>query len=339
MVAQSKSESSEGALPQNPPPSAGKPLIAEILAFTRLPEEDESYEIAKYGVESLLREVFKEGKSDQVRVDKKLVDSLIEELDHRLSRQVDEILHHEEFQKVEAPWRSLKFLVDRIDFNENIKVELINTNKEDLKSDFEEATEITETGLYRTLYTQEFGQYGGEPVGVIIGNFDFEANASDIELLDKMAELSAMTHAPFISAVDESFFGLDDFSDLPQVKQLEAIFEGPQYVKWRELRAKDHSRNVGLVMPRFMLRPTYGDSLVTRSFNYNENINSKSDYLWGNAAIAYATRLTDSFAAYRWCPNIIGPQSGGAVKDFLIRTIPKLAHYEYNWRKIPIYSW
>ena len=300
---------------------AEKPLIGEIVSLTRFPVEEKSYQVAQRGVETLLKEVFSLPEGQAPRVDKKFVDQLIDDLDARLSKQVDEILHHSAFKALEAPWRSLKFLVDSVDFGENIKVEMINVAKEELLEDFEDAADITETGLFKTIYTDEFGQYGGEPVGVILGNYEFTPAAADIELLDNMAGLSAMTHAPFIASVGESFFGLDDFSELPQMKQLEAVFEGPQYIKWRELRTKDDSRNVGLALPRFMLRPTYGEHLVTRSFNYEETVSTKADYLWGNAAFAYASRLADSFAAYRWCPNIIGPQSGGAVKGLPINLV------------------
>lgn len=294
------------------------PLLDEILNFTRLPKEDDSYYIARNGVKALLEEVFKHDESEDVRVDKMFVDELIQELDQILGKQMDAILHHPEFQRLEAPWRSLKFLVDRTEFNENIKVQYINATKADLLQDFEDAASVADSGLFRQVYTEEFGQFGGEPVGVMIGNYEFTPGAEDIKLLEYMGSLGAMTHAPFIGAACPSFFGLDDYDQLPQLKQVEAIFDGPQYMKWRGLRESDDSRNIGLVMPRFMLRSSYGESISVRSFGYRETVEGKNDYLWGNAAFAYATRLTESFAKYRWCPNIIGPQSGGATLDLAI---------------------
>jgi len=299
------------------------PLLDEILNFTRLPKEDDSYYIAKNGVKALLEEVFKHDEKEDLRIDKMFVDELIQELDHVLGKQMDAILHHADFQALESPWRSLKFLVDRTEFNENIKVQFINASKEELLQDFEDAAGVVDSGLFRQVYTEEFGQFGGEPVGVTIGNFEFGPGAEDIKLLEYMGSLGAMTHAPFIAAAGPSFFGLDDYDQLPQLKQLEAIFDGPQYMKWRGLRESDDSRNVGLVLPRFMLRPTYGDSINVRSFNYRETVEEKTDFLWGNAAFAYATRLTESFAKYRWCPNIIGPQSGGATLDLAIHVEDK----------------
>ncbi len=294
------------------------PLLDEILNFTRLPKNDDSYFIAKNGVKALLEEVFKHDEKEDVRVDKLFVDELIQELDLILSKQMDAILHHPDFQRLEAPWRSLRFLIDRTDFTENIKIQYINATKEDLLQDFEDAASVAETGLFRQVYTEEFGQFGGEPVGAMIGNYEFTPSNEDIKLLEYLGSLGAMNHAPFVGAAGPSFFGLDDYEQLPQLKQIEAIFDGPQYIKWRGLRESDDARNIGLAMPRFMLRSIYGENVNVRCFNYHESISSKNDYLWGNAAFAYSTRLTESFAKYRWCPNIIGPQSGGATMDLAI---------------------
>lgn len=297
-------------------------LIADILSYSKLPNDEYSHSIAAQGMTSLLSKVLeKEEDVTDIRVDKKYVESLIDELDSRLSQQMDAILHHPTFQKLEAPWRSLKMLTDRTEFAENIKVEILDVSKEELLEDAEDASDTTETGLYRKVYTDEYGQFGGDPYGVIIGDYAFSPSAPDMRLLTYMAGLGAMTHAPFISAADQSFFGVSDYSELPDLKQLEAMFEGPQYIHWRSFRNSDDARNVGLALPKFMLRATFGENIPVRSFNYQETIADKSEYLWGNAAFAYATRLNNSFAQYRWCPNIIGPQSGGEVADLPIDVV------------------
>lgn len=292
-------------------------LLEEIMEHTRLQPDDEGYEIARQGVQALLKELFERKDQAEQRVDKRLVDQMIDELDERLSRQMDEILHHPNFQQLEAAWRGLKFLVDRTEFGENIKVQFINASKEDLLADFEDAPDITKSGLYRHLYTEEYGQFGGEPVGITIGAYEFGPGSADIKLLGNMASLGAVTHAPFVAAASESFFGLQKFEDLPSLKELDSLFEGPQYAKWRALRDNDDARNVALTLPRFMLRARYdAEDNPIREFNYTEHCDGKHEnYLWGNAAYAFATRVTESFAQYRWCPNIIGPISGGAVKD------------------------
>ncbi|ATC97067.1 type VI secretion system contractile sheath large subunit [Pseudoalteromonas tunicata] len=297
-------------------------LIDGLLALSKIPEDDLSYSIASVGMHSLFTRIFEqEADASELRVDKRYVEQLIEELDRKLSLQMDEVLHHPTFQSLEAPWRSLKFLVDRTEFGENIKVEILSVDKEELLNDFQDSPEITESGLYRKVYTDAFGQFGGNPYGVIIGDYSLSHSNQDVELLSHMSSLAAMNHAPFIAAASPEFFSLNEFAEIPDLKQIEAMFEGPQYIKWRQFRDSDDARNVGLALPRFMLRPTYGENIPVRSFNYIEGITNQSQYLWGNASFAYATKLTDSFARYRWCPNIIGPQSGGEVKDLSINLV------------------
>jgi type VI secretion system protein ImpC len=297
-------------------------LIDGILGFSKLPADDVSYEIATTGMHSLLTKIFeREEDTQDIRVDKRYVEGLIDELDRKLSAQMDEILHHSAFKELESPWRSLKFLTDRTEFGENIKIELLSVSKSDLLADFQDAADITESGLYRKVYTDEFGQFGGDPYGVVIGNYYMSPSTECVALMKNMGAMSAMTHAPFIAAADYSFFGISDYAEIPDLKQIEAMFEGPQYMQWRKFRDSDDARNIGLTMPKFMLRPTYGENIPVRSFNYQEGVGKNCDYLWGNAAFAYATRLTESFARYRWCPNIIGPQSGGEVRDLAIDVV------------------
>lgn len=297
-----------------------QPLVGEILEFTRLAEQDEGYELARQGVEAMLSELLT--KSEPIeRVDKSLVDQMIDELDQRLGRQLDEILHNDDFQKLEAAWRGLAFLVNRTDFNENIRVELLNVDKDELLEDFEDAPELNQTAMFQKVYTEEYGQFGGEPYGVLVGGYEFGPSAQDVKLLESLSGLAAVTHAPFIASAGPSFFGLNEFDELPDLKELDSMFEGPQYLKWRGLRDTEDSRNLGLTLPRFMGRLTYGENKPVKSFSYTEGVDQKSDYLWVNAAYAYATRLVDSFAQYRWCPNIIGPQSGGAVTDLAVHLV------------------
>jgi type VI secretion system protein ImpC len=294
----------------------GESLLDEILAETRMSPGDEGYEVAKAGVQAFIAELV-QPKREGERVDKALVDAMIAEIDAKLSRQIDEILHHPEFQKIEAAWRGLKFVIDRVNFRENIKVEILNVSKEDLLMDFEDTPEIPKSGLYKIVYSAEYGQFGGKPYGVMIGNYDFGPGPQDVALLQNCAAVAAMAHAPFIAAAGPNFFGLDDFLTLPNMKDLKAVFEGPQYTKWQSFRESEDSRYVGLCMPRFLLRLPYGGATVpVKAFNYEEDvIGEHQRYLWGNAAFALSTRIADSFAKYRWCPNIIGPLAGGAVED------------------------
>jgi type VI secretion system protein ImpC len=294
----------------------GGTLLDEILAETKMAPGDEGYEIAKRGVQAFIAELVTP-KREGEKVDKALVDAMIAEIDAKLSRQIDEILHHQAFQKLESAWRGLKFVIDRVDFRENIKIELLNCSKEDLLADFEDAPEVPKSGLYKIVYSAEYGQFGGRPFGAIIANFDFGPGPQDIALLQKCASVAAMAHAPFLSATGPGFFGLKDFQNLPNLKDLRSLFEGPQYTKWTAFRETEDSRYVGLVMPRFLLRLPYGANTVpVKAFNYEEEVVGNHDgYLWGNSVFAFATRIADSFAKYRWCPNIIGPLAGGTVEN------------------------
>ena len=291
-------------------------LLDEILQETKLKPTDEAYAVAKKGIEALISELVTPGK-EVAKISPAVINEMVAEIDQKLSRQLDAILHHPEFQKLESAWRALKLLVDRTDFRENIKIEIVNISKEDLLEDFEDAPEVVKSGLYKLVYTSEYGQFGGQPYGAMIGNYEFGPGPQDIKLLQYVASVAAMAHAPFIAAAGPQFFGIESFTELPNLKDLQSIFEGPQYIKWQSFRESEDSRYVGLTMPRFLLRLPYGqDTQPVKAFNYEENVRENHEhYLWGNTAFAFATRLTDSFAKYRWCPNIIGPRSGGAVED------------------------
>jgi len=294
-------------------------LLDQILDSTRLKPTDEAYSITKQGVQAFIDELLKPGR-EGIKISPALVDDMIADIDQKMSRQVDAVLHNAEFQKLESSWRSLKFLIDRTDFRENNKIEILSAKKEELLGDFEDAPEVTKSGLYRKIYTQEYGQFGGQPFGLIVGNYEFGAGAQDIKLLQSVASVATMAHAPFVAAASAQMFGLQDFSGLPNLKDLKSIFEGPQYIKWQSFRTSEDARNVALALPHFLLRLPYGpDTQPTKKFNYKEEVSGgNNSFLWGNAAFAFASRITDSFAKYRWCANIIGPQGGGAVEDLPI---------------------
>ncbi len=289
-------------------------LLDQILAETKLAKSDETYGIARAGVQAFISEMLTADKAGQ-RVDKAAVDAMIAELDKRISSQVNEVLHAPAVQKLESAWRGLKFLIERVDFRENIKVEMVNASKEDLITDFEDSPEIVKSGLYRTVYSSEFGTFGGHPYGLMVANFDIGPGPQDIQLLRNCASIAAMAHAPFITNAAPQFFGSDSFVDLPKLKDLKSLFEGPQYARWNGFRDSEDARNVALCMPRFLLRLPYGQETVpSKTFNFEEEVVDHHDrYLWGHASIAFASRVADSFAKYRWCPNIIGPQAGGTV--------------------------
>lgn len=311
--------SEEAKKEQGAAAAAGTSLLDELLLTSKVRPGGESYDITKQGIQTFISSMLEPGRITD-RVTAGLADEMIAELDKKLCRQVDEILHHPDFQRLESSWRALKFLVDRTNFRENVKIEVMNASKEDLLSDFEDSPEITKSGLYKNCYTAEYGQFGGQPYGAIIANYEFGPSGSDIKLLQNCASVAAMSHAPFIASAGAEFFGLDDFTKLPDLKDLSSIFESPQYTKWQSFRESEDARNVGLVLPHFLLRTPYGqDTTPSKKFNYEENVSAgHQNFLWGNAAFAFASRLTQSFSDYRWCANIIGPQGGGTVGDLPI---------------------
>ena len=294
-------------------------LLDQLVEATRVKPGDEAYAVTRQGLEAFVTELLEPARQAE-KVSAGLIDDMIATLDAKLCRQVDAIIHHQQFQKLESSWRSLKFLVDRTDFRENNKLEILSVSKEKLLEDFEDAPEITRSGLYKAVYTAEFGQFGGQPFGSIIGNYEFNPGPQDMKLLQSVAAISAMSHTPFIAAAGPQFFGIDSFADLPNLKDLQAVFEGPQFTKWNAFRESDDARFVGLTLPHFLLRTPYGeDTVPAKTFRYNENVGGgNQDFLWGNAAFAFASRLSDSFAQYRWCANVIGPQGGGTVGDLPI---------------------
>jgi type VI secretion system protein ImpC len=251
-------------------------------------------------------------------IDKTLLDGMIAELDGKISSQVDEIMHNEDFQKMESAWRGLKFLIDRTNFRRNTKIELLNVSKEDLGADFEEVPEPYMSGLFNQVYKQEYDTPGGEPIAAMIANYEFENHPQDIALLGNVSKIAAGCHAPFIASVGNKFLGLQSIDDVPQLPDVAPLFETPEFTKWRAFRDTEDSRYVGLTLPRFLLRLPYGeDTKPAKSFNYNEQVSGEDHdrYLWGNASFAFASCLTRSFADHGWCVNIRGPQSGGVVED------------------------
>jgi type VI secretion system protein ImpC len=309
-MSQTQTEQTQAAAAQVDSPN----LLDEIVEASRLKPQDEGYSVTRAGLSAFLKEIV------QVRPEAKiapaLVDDMIAEIDRKISGQVNAIMHNEEFRKLESSWRSLKYLVDKTDFRQNNRIEILNVSKEDLLTDFEDAPEIVKSGLYKHLYTAEYGQFGGQPVGAVIANYDFGPGPQDMTLLQSVASVSSMAHAPFIAAADKKFFGLDSWEGLPNLKDLHSLFEGPQYAKWRSFRESEDARNVGLTLPKFLLRLPYGeDTVPAKTFSFKEDANSTDDFCWGNTAFALGARMADSFAKYRWCSNIIGPQGGGSVED------------------------
>jgi len=231
------------------------------------------------------------------------------------------VLHNPTFQKMEAAWRSLKFLVDRSDFRKNVKIDILDASKEELAEDFEDSPETIQSGLYKHVYMDEYDTPGGEPYGAMIANFEFDSSAPDIGLLQEVSKVAASCHCPFISSTGSNFFKKGKIQDLPKVDDLKTFMERSDFLRWNSFRQTEDARYVGLVLPRFELRLPYGpDTVPVKEFNYTESVkgDEHEKYLWGNAAFACAANMVRSFADNGWCVQVRGPESGGKVEDLPI---------------------
>jgi type VI secretion system protein ImpC len=270
---------------------------------------------------SVFLNLLKQSSKKVERLDKTLLDTHIASLDEQISRQLDAIMHHEDFQRVESIWRGVKSLIDQTDFRQNVRIELLDVSKEHLIQDFEDAPEIAQSGLYTHTYTQEYDTPGGEPIAAAISNYEFDRNPQDIALLRNISKVAAAAHMPFVGSVGPAFFGKETMEEVAAIKDIANYFDRAEYIKWKSFRDSDDSRYIGLTMPRVLGRLPYGpDTIPVRSFNYVERVKGPDHdrYLWTNASFAFAANMVKSFIANGWCVQIRGPQSGGAVTDLPI---------------------
>lgn len=242
----------------------------------------------------------------------------IAEIDGLISAQLNEILHHPDFQKLEGSWRGLSYLVHSSETGSNLKLRVFNATKEELRKDLERAIEFDQSALFKKVYEEEYGTFGGTPYSCILGDFEFGRSPMDMSLLQKLAEVAAAAHAPFISAADPAMFDLDSFSDLGTPRDLGKIFESTEMAKWRSFRESEDSRYVALVLPRVLTRLPYGAKTnPVGGINFEEDVDGKdnSKFCWSNAAYALGARITNAHAKYHWTAAIRGVEGGGLVTD------------------------
>jgi type VI secretion system protein ImpC len=252
-----------------------------------------------------------------------MVKARIAQLDALISAQLNEVMHAAEFQKLEATWRGLKHLVDQTETGTMMKIKTFNTSKKDLGKDLERAAEFDQSAMFKKIYEEEYGVFGGSPFGLLVGDYEFGNHPEDLALLEKMSNVAAAAHAPFIAAANAKMFGLEGYSQLGEPRDLAKIFESVEYAKWKSFRESEDSRYVGLCLPHVLLRQPYGSETVpVESFNFEEDVDGRDHgkYLWGNAAYSMATRITDAFAKYGWCTAIRGVEGGGLVEGLPTHT-------------------
>ncbi|MCD9029079.1 type VI secretion system contractile sheath large subunit [Luteimonas sp. BDR2-5] len=251
------------------------------------------------------------------------LDARIADIDRLISDQLSAVMHTPEFQKLEGSWRGLKYLVDNTETSTTLKIKVFNCTKKDLVKDFRNASDFDQSNLFKKIYEEEYGTFGGAPFATLIGDYEFTRHPEDIYLLEEISHVAAAAHAPFLSAASAELLGFDDFTELSGPRDLAKIFDTVEYAKWKSFRASEDSRYVGLAMPRVLGRLPYGpDTAPVEAFNYTEDVSGKEHdrYLWTNAAYSLGARVTDAFAKYGWCAAIRGVEGGGLVEGLPTHT-------------------
>ncbi|HET9888426.1 MAG TPA: type VI secretion system contractile sheath large subunit [bacterium] len=301
----------------------GGAILDDLLTTGIKARDDSSREHGQSLIRNLVQQLLDPGMKIQKGVTK-TINARIAAIDVLLSDQLNEIMHHPDFQKLEGSWRGLNSLVMNSETGETLKIRVFNTSKKDMLRDFQSASEFTESALWKKIYEYEFGLYGGDPFGCLIGDFEFDKGPQDIELLEQITQVAAAAHAPFISATAPGMFGMESFTQMPDPRDIAKIFDkaNPQNTKWLSFRDSEDSRFCCLTMPHVLMRLPYGKDNPVDDFNFVEDVDGEDHdkYLWGNSAYSFGLRLTDAFSKHHWCVAIRGPEGGGLVEGLPIHT-------------------
>lgn len=307
-------------------------LAAEADDFTALlqrefkPQTDRAREEVESAVHTLAREALASSvtvSSDAVAT----IQSIIAEIDRKLSAQVNEILHHSAFQSLEGAWRGLHYLVNNTETDTMLKIRVMNISKKDLHKTLKRFKGVSwdQSPLFKRIYEEEYGQLGGEPYACLVADYSFDHSPTDVETMGELAKIAAAAHAPVITAAASTLFQMESFRELANPRDLAKIFSTPEYAAWRSLRESDESRYLGLTLPRFLARRPYGaKSDPVEEFAFEEETGGAdgSRYTWANSAYAMAVNINRSYKLYGWCSRIRGIESGGAVEGLPTHTFP-----------------
>ena len=306
-------------------PSTGSSLLDEILAEGHLVRETAD-PLRKAAETKLARDLIgafvdqvlaQKGQLDQRTEDSvKAIEKMIVEIDRRIGEQLDQVLHHDNFKSLEARWRGLHYLVMNSETGVTLKIRVLNCTKKELGKDLASAVEFDRSTLFKKVYEEEYGTFGGDPFGLLVGDYEFDGSNPDIEMLTNLSGVAAAAHAPFLASASSQLFDMDSFTTLDVPGDLAKLFDRTALVPWRAFRKTDDSRYVSLALPRVLLRTPYGkNTLPVEGFNYEEQSVTHDDFLWGNAAYALAQRINNAFSLYHWCAAIRGVEGGGLVEN------------------------
>ena len=276
---------------------------------------------------SLVKEFINQVLEGQVTISKDteaMINSRIAQIDHLVSIQLNEILHQPQFQKLEGSWRGLKYLLSQSETSPMLKIRVMNVSKKDLLRDLQRAPEFDQSALFKKIYEEEFGVFGGDPFAAIDRRLRVRQASGGPGVAGEGARnVAAAAHAPFLTAASAQLMNMESFTQLDQPRDIAKIFDTTEYAKWKGFRQSDDSRYVGLCVPHVLMRLPYGrDTAPVDAFNYEEGVDGTdhSKYLWGNAAYAMGARLTNAFAHYGWCAAIRGVEGGGLVEGLPAHT-------------------
>jgi len=298
-------------------------LLDDIVTQSRVARSDTEHSRARDLISELVREVMQ----GTVVVSENLsatLDARVAELDQLISDQLSEVMHNADFQRLESTWRGLHYLCQHTSTGSMMKIQVLNATKKEFVRDFRTSIDFDQSALFKKVYEEEFGTFGGAPFGALVGDFDITRQPEDMYFVEQMSHVAAAAHAPFLTAASPELFGLEGYTDLGKPRDLSKVFDTIEYAKWKSFRESDDARYVGLTLPRFLGRLPYNpkDGTTTDGFVFVEDVDGSNHdrYLWVNSAYAFAARLTAAFESYGWCAAIRGVEGGGLVEDLPTHT-------------------
>ncbi len=300
--------------------------FADLLQKEFRPKSDQ----ARTAVESAVRTLAEQVLANETLVSDdalRSIEAIVAEIDAKLTEQVNQIIHHADYQQLESAWRGLHFLVNNSETDEMLKIRVMDISKKDLSKTLRKykGTAWDQSPLFKKLYEEEYGQFGGEPYGCLIGDYHFDHSPKDVEILGEMSKIAAAAHAPFLTGADPALMQMDGWDELANPRDLTKIFQTPEYAAWRSLRESEDARYLGLAMPRFLGRHPYGaktDPVEEFAFEEDTSDTNSDQYCWINAAYAMARNINRSFSEYGWGSRIRGVESGGTVDNLPTHTFP-----------------
>jgi type VI secretion system protein ImpC len=297
-------------------------LLDQIVSQGRFNRDPATLERGRDMVKEFVNQVL-QGQMTLTRDAEASIQARIAQIDRLISLQLNEVLHYPAFQKLEGTWRGIKYLIDQSETNDMLKIKVLNASKRELLKDLQRAPEFDQSALFKKVYEEEFGVFGGAPFAALLGDYEFGRGPEDVELLERISNVASAAHAPFMSAASSDLLNLTSYTQLGAPRDIGKIFDSTEYAKWKSFRQSEDSRYVALTLPHILMRLPYGkDTKQVDAFDYEEAVDGSdhSKYLWGNAAYGLAARLTNSFARYGWCASIRGVEGGGLVEGLPAHT-------------------